>query len=67
MLQVKQVHSLWSDYLVPYCWLVALSTSSIKYVYLPSAAVPVPTLPRPMLSVMDVDIPLCVRLVFYTQ
>ena len=48
-------------YIVPYCWLVALSTQSIKYIYLPSADVSVPTLPRPIISVMDVEVPLCVH------
>ena len=45
---------------LPYCWLVALSLHTIKYVLLPSAASIPPTLPRPMLSVLDVKIPLCV-------
>ena len=46
---------------LPYCWLVALSLHTIKYVLLPSAASNPPTLPRPMLSVLDVKIPLCVE------
>ena len=49
------------SFIVPYCWLVALSMQSLKFVLLPSAAAVPPTLPRPFLSVMDIDMPLCVH------
>mgnify|MGYP006954139602 CR=1 FL=1 len=39
-----------SSFIVPYCWLVALSMQSLKFVLLPSAAAVPPTLPRPFLS-----------------
>ena len=47
---------------MPYCWLVALSFHTLKYVLLPSAAAVPPTLPRPFLSVLEVEPPLCVAL-----
>ena len=42
---------------MPYCWLVALSFRTLKYVLLPSAAAVPPTLPRPFLSVLEVEPP----------
>ena len=47
---------------MPYCWLVALSFHTLKYVLLPSAAAVPPTLPRPFLSVLEVEMSLCVAL-----
>lgn len=40
--------------------MVALSLKTVKYVLLPSAAAAPSTLPRPMVTVLDVDVPLCV-------
>ena len=45
---------------LPYCWIVALSLQTVKYILLPSAASIPPTLPRPILSILDVKLPLCV-------
>ena len=44
----------------PFFWIVALSLKTVKGVILPSTLTSPPPIPRPFLTVLDVQLPLCV-------
>ena len=46
--------------LEPFFWIVALSLKTVKGVILPATVTSPPTMPRPFLTVLDVQLPICV-------